>query len=66
MASIISDGWTSTAPKPFVIIIDSSPKGSNSHVHSSHRLLKKNAEFIAKVLMEAIEEIEPHWWHKLS
>ena len=58
--TIVSDGWTDTRCRPLINIIATSPKGAMFLKDEDYSGEVKDAQFIANVLIEAIEQIGPN------
>ena len=58
--TIVSDGWTDTRRRPLITIIATSPKGATFIKVEDRSGEVKDAQFIANVLIKAIEQIGPN------
>eukprot|EP00253_Pinus_taeda_P014411 PITA_14411 len=58
--TIVSDGWTDTRHRPLINIIATSPKGAMFIKAEDYSGEVKDAQFIADVIIKAIEQIGPN------
>ena len=58
--TIVSDGWTDTRRRPLINIIATSPKGAMFLKDEDYSGEVKDSQFIANVLIKAIEQIGPN------
>ena len=58
--TIVSDGWTDTRRRPLIIIIATLPKGAMFLKDEDYSGEVKDSQFIANVLIKAIEQIGPN------